>query len=171
MSAVARRRSAERPRDRYGRPLPWGARDELPGRKERTPRPATAATTFDAAVARFDAERFFEAHEHFLHLWRWHADPQDRGFWQGVAQVATGCVHIQRGNAAGARRLLARAEHNLAGYPSPHRGVDTGALTRAARGLAARVAVEGAHPGLAFPRFPRAGEPPEPPEPSEPTGP
>lgn len=153
---MAARRSGERPRDRFGRPRPWDAADELPGRKERAPRPPTAAETFEVAVGRFDAERFYEAHEHFLHLWRHHAPAEDRVFWQGVTQVATACVHTQRGNLAGARRLLARARGNLAGYPTPHRGVDTAGLIDAAARLDVQLAAHGASPELTFPGFPRA---------------
>ncbi|HVL97937.1 MAG TPA: DUF309 domain-containing protein [Egibacteraceae bacterium] len=151
-------RAGERPRDRFGRPLPRGARDELPGRQD----PDDVVTTVDEAFAQgavlFDAGRFFEAHEFFEWIWKCDAvDPADRDFWKGVTQVAVGCVHTQRRNATGALTLLERAAGHLDPYPSPHLGVDTAALAAAARAVAAVVRNHGPSPELAFPRLPRTG--------------
>lgn len=146
-----------RPRDRYGQPLPRGSRDELGDR----PDPDEIGTTFEAtlgqAVALFDAERFFEAHDFFEHIWKseWVEDA-DRNFWKGVTQVAVGCVHTQRRNQGGATALLESAVAYLEPYPATYYGVDAGALVAEARALAARVAERGASPDHDFPRFPLA---------------
>lgn len=116
----------------------------------------TAAEAFDRAVALFDAERFFEAHEFFEYVWKFpEVAPEDRDFWKGVTQVAVACVHTQRGNAVGACTLFDRAAAHLERYPSPHHGVDSGALADAALALSARVREDGASPQFDFPRFPR----------------
>lgn len=154
--AEGRARNA-RPRDRFGRPLPYGAPDEMAARQEPEDVVATVAEALPHAVALFDAERFFEAHE-FLE-WIWKADevdPADRPFWKGVTQVAVGCAHTQRGNASGARTLLRRAQRYVAPYPSPYRGVDRDALVAAAQRVLDQIDERGASPDLAFPRFPTA---------------
>jgi uncharacterized protein len=146
-----------RPRDRFGRPLPRGAKDELAHAEEPEEVAESLEDAFDRAVALFDERRFFEAHEFFEHIWKsdW-VDAGDRQFWKGVTQVAVGCCHVQRGNAAGATTLLERAAEYLSGYPDRYRGVDTAALAAAARALAADVRAAGAGPERDFPRFPGA---------------
>lgn len=148
-----------RPRDRYGQPLPRGSRDEMGERLEPEQVGDTFEAVFDQAVALFDAERFFEAHDFFEHIWKseW-IDEADRDFWKGVTQVAVGCVHTQRGNPGGATALLESAVGYLDGYPAVHYGVDAGALTAAAEDLASRVAEQGASPDQRFPRFPLADD-------------
>lgn len=120
---------------------------------------ATTREAFEQAVALFDAQRFFEAHEFFEFVWKADdVDPADRDFWKGVTQVAVGCVHTQRGNATGALTLLERAQAYLSPYPSPYKGVDAAALAAAAREVAAGVRSQGASPEIAFPSFPRSGD-------------
>jgi uncharacterized protein len=153
---VRREPSHTRPRDRYGRPLPREAADEMPARVE----PEDVATTVQEALERgitlFDEQRFFEAHEFFEFIWKHDAvDAADRDFWKGVTQVAVGCVHTQRGNATGALTLLQRAADHLGPYPSPHHGVDTATLREQALAVAERVRATGASPDVGFPSFPR----------------
>lgn len=156
-SPATRPPSHERPRDRFGRPLPRGAPDEMAHAEE----PEQVVDTLDKAFARgvelFEAHRFFEAHEFFEHIWKsdW-VDPDDRNFWKGVTQVAVGCCHTQRGNDKGAVSLLERAADHLDGYPDAYHGVRSRELARAARELAGRVRDEGASPQQPFPGFPRA---------------
>jgi uncharacterized protein len=147
-----------RPRDRFGRPLPRGAADEMGERVEPEDVISTLAEAFECAVALFDEERFFEAHEFLEYVWKSdEVAESDRDFWKGVTQVAVGFVHTQRGNDVGAVRLLERATGYLAPYPDQHRGVDTAALIAAARQVAGTVADRGASPRLDFPRFPQVG--------------
>lgn len=58
------------------------------------------------------------------------------GMWQGLAQLAVGITHIQRGNTAGAAGVLRRAADHLdeVDHPAPH-GVDVDALGMHARAL------------------------------------
>ncbi len=162
-SRVARERDAEgrpanaRPRDRYGRPLPRGAQDEMPLKAEPDEVVSTVAEAFDHAVELFDSQRFFEAHEFFEWIWKHpDVDPVDKDFWKGVTQVAVGCCHIQRRNDPGALTLLDRAADYLDPYPDVHHGVDTAELRRRSRALAAQVREFGAAPDRDFPRFPSA---------------
>jgi uncharacterized protein len=146
-----------RPRDRYGRPLPRGAEDELAHREEPDDVVDNLGDALNRAVELFDQHRFFEAHE-FLE-WIWKSDDiatADRDFWKGVTQVAVGCCHTQRGNDQGAVTLLDRAAGYMAPYPAVHHGIDKEALAEAARRLAAEVRERGASPARSFPRFPRA---------------
>ena len=44
------------------------------------------------------------------------APPAERDLWQGLAQLAVGLTHLQRGNGAGAEALLRRAASRLEGF-------------------------------------------------------
>ena len=60
------------------------------------------------------------------------APPAERDLWQGLAQVAVGLTHAQRGNARGAAALLRRGAERVAGYagePPPH-GIDAARVAR-----------------------------------------
>lgn len=139
-----------RARDRLGRPLPAGSRDELPEREDPERLALSIAEAIERAVALFDAERFFEAHEFFEYVWKSPGTPAgERRFWRGVTQVAVGCCHLQRGNRRGAVAVLERARRNLDGYPDEHGGVD-------ARGLRAFAATLEREPRAELSAFPRA---------------
>lgn len=146
-----------RPRDRFGAPLPRGARDQMADRVE----PEEVADGLDDAVRRgaalFDAQRFFEAHEFFEWVWKSaEIDEAERPFWKGVAQIAVGYCHTQRGNATGAVTLLTRGADYTEGFPAGHRGIDVRRLRADARAFAASIRVRGVGPDRAFPAFPRA---------------
>jgi uncharacterized protein len=118
-----------RPRDRTGRPLP---RDVEGVALIEAVEPATVEEALVLGVARWDAQRYFEAHE-LLEL-AWKLGPaSDRDLWKGVIQVAVAGVHLQRGNRIGARRLLDRALERLERQPDVHRGIDVAELRRTAR--------------------------------------
>ncbi|GGS78256.1 DUF309 domain-containing protein [Nonomuraea spiralis] len=115
-----------RPRDAYGRPLPYGSSgvDRVPDDYAPT-----------AAQALADARRFlreglpFNAHEVFEG--RWKCAPEDeRELWQGLAQICVGLTHLQRGNGRGAVTLLSRGAARAQAY-----GGDYDAVGRAATGL------------------------------------
>jgi uncharacterized protein len=113
-----------RPRDRTGRPLPYGTTG-VPLAEDHDV--DTVEEALELGVRLWDEGRLFEAHECLEAVW--HAAPeQDRDLWQGVIQVAVAGVHCQRGNPAGAAALFERAGERLAGYPEQHRGIDVAAL-------------------------------------------
>ncbi|TYB60529.1 DUF309 domain-containing protein [Nonomuraea sp. PA05] len=101
-----------RPRDAYGRPLPYGS----PG----MPRvPDDYAPSTEQALA--DGRRFleeglpFNAHEVFEGRWKC-APEEERELWQGLAQICVGLTHLQRGNGRGAVTLFSRGAAKAQSY-------------------------------------------------------
>jgi uncharacterized protein len=137
--AAGRPRNA-RPRDELGRPLPRDAGGEPPPPDE----PALAPEAALAEAQRLiDSGRAFRAHEVLEASWK-AAPAAERDLWQGLAQVAVGLTHAQRGNARGAAALLRRGGQRVAGYAgSPPHGIDAAALARFAADLADRIEHDG----------------------------
>ncbi len=101
--ARGRPRSA-RPRDPTGRPLPRDAGGDpvLPDPPALPPVEAVAEA--ERLIA---AGQPFRAHEVLEAVWK-AAPGAERELWRGLAQVAVGLTHVQRGNAAGGVALLRR---------------------------------------------------------------
>ncbi len=125
-----------RPRDGVGRPLPHGAQGV-----ERVPEdvvlfPDDAVTE---AQRLLDAGYPFHAHEVLEGVWKCAAGP-DRAMWKGLAQVAVGLTHLQRGNATGAVALLRRGAEGIAprAPDAPH-GLDLRRVATEATALADRI--------------------------------
>src|SRR5271170_686029 len=130
--AAGRPRNA-RPRDELGRPLPRDAAGEFPLPDEQALAPDAA---LDLAQLLIDSGRPFRAHEVLEASWK-AAPPAERELWQGLAQVAVGLTHAQRGNARGAAALLRRGGQRVAGYAgSPPHGIEAAAVARDAAELA-----------------------------------
>lgn len=127
-----------RPRDASGRPL----------------RPGTAgvdrvdeSVVLPPARALAEAQRLLDAgfpfHAHEVLEGAWKAAPApERPFWQGLAQIAVGLTHLQRGNARGAVALLRRGADTVADRPpgADRHGVDVDAVVGWARRRAGDVA-------------------------------
>jgi hypothetical protein len=108
--AAGRARQA-RPRDRLGRPLPYGSAGVEPVSDE----PLPPLDTVAAARELLADGRPFSAHE--VYEARWKAGPDaERELWQGLAQLCVAITHAERGNRVGALRLLGRARRRLASY-------------------------------------------------------
>ncbi|MEU0545786.1 DUF309 domain-containing protein [Nocardia sp. NPDC005978] len=123
-----------RPRDRLGRPLPFGS----PG-VPRIPDDLllSPADTLDYAQRLLDDGLAFNAHEVLEAAWK-NGPFAERMLWQGLAQYAVGLTHIQRGNPKGARTLLERATHRLAACePVPYDIDAPGLIAHATAVLAA----------------------------------
>ena len=86
-----------------------------------------------------DAGYPFHAHEVLESAWKNAADPE-RAMWKGLAQVAVGLTHLQRGNTAGAVALLRRGAEGIApsAADAPH-GLDLTRVATEATALADRV--------------------------------
>lgn len=127
-----------RPRDALGRPLPYGASGVEPVPEEALP-PMQALTL---ARSLLEEGRPFSAHE-VLEA-RWKAGPEDeRGLWQGLAQICVGLTHAARGNSTGAARLLERGASRLQQYDSgqgPRYELDLAAIIACARARSADLA-------------------------------
>jgi hypothetical protein len=130
------RQKPERPRDRLGRPLAWGADNEL------------ELEDFDAQTIEQNHEsarravregRWFPAHEAWETAWKQARGTGDEEFFKGLSQMGAGYVHLLRGNAHGVVVLLGRARSRIARYPDPHRGIATGELVERLRRDAERV--------------------------------
>jgi uncharacterized protein len=108
--AAGRARQA-RPRDRLGRPLPYGSDGVEPVSEEPLPPLATVVRAHEL----LEDGRPFSAHE--VYEARWKAGPgTERELWQGLAQLCVAITHAERGNQVGAMRLLGRARRRLDSY-------------------------------------------------------
>ncbi len=137
--AAGRPRNA-RPRDELGRPLSRDAAGESPLPDDLTLPPGAA---LDLAQELIDSGRAFRAHEVLEASWK-AAPPAERDLWQGLAQVAVGLTHAQRGNARGATALLRRGGRRVAGYAgSAPYGIGAEDVARFAADLAGRIEGEG----------------------------
>jgi uncharacterized protein len=99
-----------RPRDALGRPLPPGTEGvpRIPDDLVLTP-----ADTLDYAQDLLDRGLAFNAHEVLEAAWK-NGPDDEAALWQGLAQLAVGITHVQRGNVKGAITLLRRASTRLA---------------------------------------------------------
>ena len=129
-----------RPRDALGRPLPRGTAGEPPPPDETALTPDAA---LDLAQQLIDSGRAFRAHEVLEASWK-AAPARERDLWQGLAQVAVGLTHAQRGNARGAVELLRRGGQRVAGYAAdPPHGIGAEHVARFAADLADRIERDG----------------------------
>jgi uncharacterized protein len=121
---AGRPRSA-RPRDSLGRPLPPGSAGipGIPDDLELAP-----AETLAYAQELLDRGLAFNAHEVLEAAWK-NGPAEERMLWQGLAQLAVGITHVQRGNVKGAVSLLGSASARLShdDRPAPY-GVDDAGL-------------------------------------------
>lgn len=145
-----------RPRDRFGAPLPRDAQNELTDRVEPEDVCTTVDQAIDTAADLFGQQRFFEAHEFFEWVWKGPVTPEeDRSFFKGMAQLAVGYTHTQRGNLAGAQTLLQRGIDHIGSYDSPHYGIDVERAISGAQDFIAGLRDHAPGPDLNFPPFPR----------------
>jgi len=129
-----------RPRDEFGRPLRRDAAGEPPAPDDPALAPDAA---LDLAQQLIDSGRTFRAHEVLEASWK-AAPPAERDLWQGLAQVAVGLTHAQRGNAPGAVALLRRGGRRVARYAgSPPHEIEAAAVARFATGLADQIERDG----------------------------
>jgi hypothetical protein len=109
--ALGRARNA-RPRDDFGRPLPYGEPGvvRVPDNLALPP-----AESLAEAQRYLDEGHPFQAHEVLEGTWK-AAPAGERGLWRALAQLCVGLTHAQRGNATGAVALLQRGAAGLAAY-------------------------------------------------------
>jgi len=129
-----------RPRDALGRPLPRGADGEptMPADLALAP-----AESLALAQRLLDEGRAFHAHEVLEAAWK-AAPAAERELWRGLAQIAVGLTHAQRGNATGAAALLRRGGLRVAEYAgrAPY-GIDAAQAARQAASLADQIDAAG----------------------------
>ena len=130
---------------------------------------------FDRAVAHFNAQRFFEAHEDWETLWQ-EADGAYRVWLQGLIQAAAGLHHVSWGTPSGFSKLMKASSEKLSGYAGETNGIEFARLfddlepwfafgERVAKGEPMRSKATPAFPAIRY----REGVVPTPlpPEPSE----
>jgi predicted metal-dependent hydrolase len=133
-----RPRSA-RPRDSLGRPLPHGSEGipRIPDDLELAP-----AETLAYAQELLDQGLAFNAHEVLEAAWK-NGPDDERMLWQGLAQLAVGITHAQRGNVKGAMSLLHNASARLAHEGRPARyAIDVAGLLDFADALSSDLAAD-----------------------------
>lgn len=125
-----------RPRDAAGRPLPHGAEGVELVDEDVVLDPAD---TVREAQRLLDAGYPFHAHEVLEVAWK-AAGGAQRNVWKGLAQLAVGLTHLQRGNAKGAVALLRRGAEGMRPFVelAPH-GLDLAGLVSYATALADRI--------------------------------
>ncbi|WP_159229678.1 DUF309 domain-containing protein [Mycolicibacterium vanbaalenii] len=107
-----------RARDALGRPLPAGSAGvpRIPDDLDLPP-----ARSLSYAQDLLNQGLAFNAHEVLEAAWK-NGPADERPLWQGLAQLAVGVTHIQRGNVDGAITLLRRGSLHLdtVDQPRPH---------------------------------------------------
>lgn len=147
---AGRPRSA-RPRDATGRPLPYGSPDAPRVADDLVLTPAQALTEAERLLV---AGEPFRAHDLLEATWK-AADAAEAPLWQGLAQLAVGLTHRQRGNAVGAVTLLRRGAGNVVPFaPAPPHRIDLDALVAWARALADAIEAGGPGADAGVPRPP-----------------
>ena len=129
-----------RPRDELGRPLDYGQSGVPAIPDDLVLSPAEALSQ---AQQLLDDDRAFQAHEVLEVAWK-AAPDSERDLWRGLAQLAVGLTHAQRGNLVGAARLLRRGADRIEPWEAqpPHQidiaGLMTWAMSTADRLEASR---------------------------------
>lgn len=140
-----------RPRDALGRPLPPGSVgvERIPEDLDLPP-----AETLAWAQDLLEQGLAFNAHEVLEGAWKSCPD-HERMLWQGLAQLAVGITHVQRGNPNGAVSLFERAVRRIRLHdgPVPY-GIDAAGLIAYADDLRGAVLTdELLGPGRLVPRL------------------
>jgi hypothetical protein len=128
-----------RPRDGLGRPLPRGVEGAARVPDDLLLPPDESLALADRLLAQ---GRPFHAHEVLEASWK-AAPPEERDFWQGLAQLAVGLTHARRGNAAGAVTLLRRAAARIRPYAPGRYGVPVTRVADSAEALATQIDRDG----------------------------
>lgn len=103
----------------------------------------TAEQSVTEAQRLLDTGQPFAAHEVLEAAWK--AAPEaERELWRGLAQLAVGLTHAQRGNPGGAVALLRRSAERLHGWVGPApAGLGVAEAASGAEALARRIELTG----------------------------
>jgi hypothetical protein len=119
------RNKPERPRDRLGRPLPWGSESEIVLEDFDS---LSLDDNHELGRGHARAGRWFAAHEAWETAWKQARDTDEAELFKGLSQMGAGYVHLLRGNAHGAATLLRRAAMRIEPYEDGSRDVPTKSL-------------------------------------------
>lgn len=94
--------------------------------------PAERDRLLREGVERFNAGRFFDAHESWEEVWR-STTPEPADLLRGLIQVSVGLYHyLERDKPAPACRVLARGLRRVEAYPQGTEGLDLEAFVAGA---------------------------------------
>ena len=125
MSDNSRAEKGRRPRDELGRPLPRHAPNRLPLEDFDS---LDLAENDRLGRDYFARGQYFGAHEAWESCWKQARGRPEAEGYKGLAQLAAGYVHRQRGNSRGCRALLGRAIGRLRGYGAEWQDLDLARL-------------------------------------------
>jgi hypothetical protein len=143
----------ERPRDEFGRPLPWGSESKLALLDYDN---FSIEKNHDLALDYFNEQQFFSAHEAWEGAWRKAIGTSEEEFFNGLAKLGAGLTHIQRGNSRGARTLIEKAIERIEPAGPIHRGCEVARLCADLRAALSRLPNTGSAPEFAFPSIHRS---------------
>lgn len=81
----------------------------------------------------FNREFFFEAHDVFEELWMEARNQNDRDFFHGLVNLATGFYHFRMGNFKGMQSQLRKGMEKLSGTVARLRGIEVDKLLNEVR--------------------------------------
>ncbi|MFN7715881.1 MAG: DUF309 domain-containing protein [Pseudanabaenaceae cyanobacterium] len=82
----------------------------------------TENLAFTMAIEQFNSGDYYACHDTLEEIWHG-AWQEDRGFYQGILQVAVGLYHLQNRNWRGAMILLGEGISRLPDYEPSYQGV------------------------------------------------
>ena len=88
----------------------------------------------------FNQGRYYAQHDYFEALWMETAGPV-RDLYRAILQVGVAYYHVQKGNRAGALKMLQRSVQWLAGLPDACQGIDVAGLRRDSYALRAQLEI------------------------------
>ena len=89
---------------------------------------------FWQGVDEFNQQEFYACHDTLEALWMEAAEPE-KGFYQGILQVAVACYHLGNLNWRGAVILLGEGSRRLSRYQPIHNGIHVTQLLNDSTGL------------------------------------
>ena len=89
---------------------------------------------FWQGVDEFNQHQFYACHDTLEALWMEAAEPE-KGFYQGILQLAVACYHLGNLNWRGAVILLGEGSRRLSRYQPIHNGIDVTQLLSDSTGL------------------------------------
>ncbi|NJL00699.1 MAG: DUF309 domain-containing protein [Spirulinaceae cyanobacterium RM2_2_10] len=84
-------------------------------------------SALERGIDEFNRGDFYACHDTLEALWM-EAEDAERGFYQGILQIAVACYHLENANWRGAVTLLGEGTRRLRSYSPEHAGVQVARL-------------------------------------------
>lgn len=92
---------------------------------------APTPENFWLGIHQFNRGEFYACHDTLEAIWM-HANPPEKGFYQGILQIAVALYHLRNGNWQGAATLMGEGIRRLEPFEPAYRNIDvTDLLDRA----------------------------------------